>query len=86
MEGDPHRVRMAFGVRPKTSMISRSNQFATGYFAAIEERWFTRKHRGHDLEEGPQARQDHRWCTRKRPLTSRSSLAKSDRSRPLRHR
>ena len=36
MEGDPHRVRMAFGVRPKTSMTSRSNQFATGYFAAIE--------------------------------------------------
>ena len=72
------------GVRPK-SMTSRSNQFATGYFAAIE---------GNDGSLGSTGattwrndrrfRNDHTWCTRKRPLAARSSLAKSDRSRPLR--
>src|SRR5687768_6018573 len=72
-------------MRPKKSMTSRSNQLATGYFAAIDGYDGSLGRTGATIwRKDRKFGKNHRWFRRNRPLVSRSSLAKRERSRPLR--
>ncbi len=86
VEGDPLGFGWSSGTRPKKSMTSRSNQFAAGYLAAIEGKRAQRDPRA------PRAAETTRRFGRNQTMVHdeigrwrrRSSLAKSDSSRPLR--
>ena len=86
MEGDPRRVRMA--LRNEAEEIHDLAFEPVGHRIFRGDRRirrFSRKHRApRACRKVRRPGKNHRWCRRNRPLASRSSLAKRDRSRPLR--